>query len=134
MIRERILSDISEDWAHVSSQRDNDKIMGTPPEDITVFEHSDIRVAPRRPVHCAGNGSALYSITRTSQKIVPIGTDPESLTTTYEKAYWKHALARFYVTDKEGFLEIVLGPRYGRGYQYQMNADGQIQKTNTWMS
>ncbi len=131
MIRDQILSDIAQEWAQVGLQEDDDPVMGTPPTDITIFEHSECDVAEAR---CNGAGNALFSIARDGNLVDPVGNDQKELVMHHNKAYWKHAIARFSVSGAEGCLEIVFGPRYARGYSYMQNADGMVKRGNRWIS
>jgi hypothetical protein len=39
-LREHILAEIRREWQQVASRPDDDKVMGTPSDDLTVFEHA----------------------------------------------------------------------------------------------
>jgi hypothetical protein len=131
-LREHILSEVRREWQHVASQPDNDKVMGTPPDDITVFEHSQAELPHAQ---CSGSGTAIESLDRQQRSLAALFPAPPKQDQ-YRGAYWPHAYARFYVSadSSVAVLELVFGPRYGRGYRYAPGAHGGFTQSRVWVS
>jgi hypothetical protein len=132
-LRKSILLEIRTTWSQVAAQSDKDEVMGTPPDDLTIFEASNANFAE---ASCLGDFSALETLDRSSQSRASACGHPRDLLTVIRGAYWQNAQARFHISETRGMavLELVFGPRYGRGYRFVRLADGSISKGNVWIS
>lgn len=141
-LRDAVLEEIQQWWTSVSTKPDNDKVMGTPPDDITVFEFADARF---KEGDCAGKCSAVETRNRTGNILPPAFEDPRwvfgnprpcDLQPYMRGAYWIHAIACFHISEGRGaaILTVVFGPRYGRGFRFEKHGDGSIWMHNVWVS
>ena len=131
-IREHVLSEVRREWQHVASQPDNDKVMGLPSDDITIFEHSQAYVPH---AECGGSGEPIETLDRRQRSVAALFQEPPNQKQ-YRGAYWPHAYARFYVAadSSVAVLELIFGPRYGRGYRYVPGPDGGFVRSKVWVS
>ena len=133
-LRRAVLHAIHTEWYAVAAEPDNHKIMGTPPSDITIFESSAVKYIPEP--WCDGDFCALFTYDRKGRTHPPQYSHPDQIATVYKKAYWEHACARFHILELQGFavLELVFGPRYGRGYTVEITSNGCLDKKELWRS
>ena len=131
-LREYILSEVRREWQRVASQPDNDKVMGTPPDDLTVFEHPQAKLPH---AECSGTATAVETLDRQQRSFAARFAAPPKQSQ-YRGAYWPHAFVRFYVSPDSAaaVLEFVFGPRYGRGYRYAPGAHGGFTQSLVWVS
>jgi len=132
MLRDQMLRFIHTEWMKVAKRPDNDPLMGTPPSEITIFEFAEVEFSKAR---CTGDFKAVESIDRNGKASQPIEDDPRKLVTKYQKAFWEHAIASFHVNAEasHAVVELVYGPRYGRGYSFEVR-DGLPLGSEVWIS
>jgi len=132
MLRDQMLRFILTEWMTIAKKPDNDSLMGTPPSEITIFEFTDADFLKAR---CKGTFKAVESIDRDGKVSSPIQGDPRKLVTKYQKAFWEHALVSFHVNAEgsHAVVEMVYGPRYGRGYCFEVR-DGFPVGSQAWIS
>lgn len=141
-LREAVLGEIDQWWTSVSAKPGDDKLMGTPPDDITVFEFAD---ADFKEGQCTGECSALETRDRAGNILSPAfehphlifgNPRPHDFHQFKRGAYWMRAVASFHISEARGaaIFTIVLGPRYGRGFRFEKQADGSIRMHHVWVS
>jgi hypothetical protein len=131
MMRAHVFLIISNMWKEVAAKRNNDPILGSPPKDITIFEAARADFARAK---CVGPYTALETRPRQGASKPPLETEPEKLLISYQGAFWEHAVARFCVDEeaKLAALELIYGPRNGRGFHYTVDEAGKIKAKQVW--
>lgn len=132
MLRDQMLEFILTEWMKVAKRSDNDPLMGTPSSEITIFQYTEADFSKAR---CKGTFEAVKSVNREGKESSPIQNEPQKLVTKYQKAFWEHAIASFHVSGdaSRAVVELVYGPRYGRGYCFEVR-DGLPMGSQVWIS